>query len=50
MNLEHAIDFIREDEMVEVTRKSLRLRKTILSAQQRQLNRSSKKKAAVIYN
>ena len=47
MNLEHAIDFIREDEMLEVTPKSLRLRKTILSAQQRYLNRPSKKKAAV---
>jgi GTP-binding protein len=47
MNLEHAIDFIREDEMVEVTPKSIRLRKSILSAQQRHLNHSSKKKAAV---
>jgi GTP-binding protein len=47
MNLEHAIDFIREDEMVEVTPKSLRLRKTILSEQQRHLNCSPKKEAAV---
>jgi GTP-binding protein len=46
MNLEHAIDFIREDEMVEVTPKSIRMRKIVLSAQQRHLNRSSKKKAA----
>lgn len=46
MNLEQAIDFIREDEMVEVTPKSIRLRKTVLSAQQRHLDRSSKKKLA----
>ncbi len=44
MTLEQAIVFIREDEMVEVTPKSVRLRKTILSAQQRHLNRASKKK------
>jgi GTP-binding protein len=31
MSLEHAITFIREDEMVEVTPKSIRLRKAILS-------------------
>jgi len=35
MTLERAIHFIREDEMVEVTPKSIRLRKTTLSAQQR---------------
>ena len=35
MTLEQAIHFIREDEMVEVTPKSIRLRKTILSAQER---------------
>jgi len=46
ITLEHAIDFIREDEIVEVTPKSIRLRKTILSAQQRHLNRPSKKKLA----
>jgi GTP-binding protein len=45
MTLEAAIDFIREDEMVEVTPKSIRLRKTILSAQQRHLNRSIQRKA-----
>ena len=39
MTLERAIDFIREDEMVEVTPKSIRLRKTMLSAQQRQRTR-----------
>jgi GTP-binding protein len=35
MTLERAIHFIREDEMVEVTPRSIRLRKTVLSAQQR---------------
>jgi GTP-binding protein len=47
MTLEHAIAFIREDEMVEATPKSIRLRKTILSSQQRHLNHASKKKAAM---
>ncbi|MCP4691624.1 MAG: translational GTPase TypA, partial [Desulfobacterales bacterium] len=40
MTLERAIHFIREDEMVEVTPKSIRLRKTILSAQKRYRQRS----------
>jgi GTP-binding protein len=35
MNLEQSIEFIREDEMVEVTPKSIRLRKKILKANQR---------------
>ncbi|MDP2643306.1 MAG: translational GTPase TypA [Desulfobacterales bacterium] len=35
MTLERAIHFIREDEVVEVTPLSVRLRKTVLSAQQR---------------
>jgi GTP-binding protein len=35
MTLERAIHFIRADEMVEVTPRSIRLRKTVLSAQQR---------------
>jgi len=35
MNLEHAIEFIREDELVEVTPGSVRLRKKILAAQKR---------------
>ena len=35
MNLEQAIEFIAEDEMVEVTPKSLRLRKKVLQANQR---------------
>jgi GTP-binding protein len=35
LNLEEAIEFIREDELVEVTPKSIRLRKKILKANQR---------------
>jgi GTP-binding protein len=35
MNLEQAIEFIAEDEMVEVTPKSLRLRKKVLQANRR---------------
>jgi GTP-binding protein len=35
LNLEQAIEFIREDEMVEVTPASIRLRKKILKANQR---------------
>ena len=35
MNLEQAIEFIREDELVEVTPKSIRLRKKILKSNQR---------------
>lgn len=35
MSLERAIHFISDDEMVEVTPKSIRIRKTILSAQER---------------
>lgn len=42
MTLEHSLNFIRDDEMVEITPKNIRLRKTILSAQQRQLNRNKK--------
>ena len=37
MTLERAIQFIREDEMVEVTPASIRLRKSILSAQRRKV-------------
>lgn len=44
MTLEDAINFIQEDEMVEVTPKSIRLRKTILSAQKRHQMRGSLKK------
>jgi GTP-binding protein len=35
LNLEQAIEFINEDEFVEVTPKSIRLRKKILPANQR---------------
>jgi GTP-binding protein len=35
LNLEQALEFIREDELVEVTPKSIRLRKKILKANQR---------------
>jgi GTP-binding protein len=39
MTLERAINFIRDDEMVEVTPKSIRLRKTVLDAQKRNMIR-----------
>ena len=35
LNLEQAIEFIRDDELVEVTPKSIRLRKKVLKANQR---------------
>jgi GTP-binding protein len=35
LNLEQAIEFIRDDEYVEVTPKSIRLRKKILKSNQR---------------
>ncbi len=35
MNPEQAIEFVREDEMVEITPKSIRLRKKILQANRR---------------
>jgi GTP-binding protein len=35
LNLEQAIEFVREDELVEVTPKSIRLRKKVLKANQR---------------
>ena len=44
MTLEYAINFIREDEMMEVTPRSIRLRKTILPAQHRHQMRSPKQK------
>ncbi|MDT8272147.1 MAG: EF-Tu/IF-2/RF-3 family GTPase, partial [Desulfomonilia bacterium] len=47
MSLEKALQFIREDEMVEVTPKSVRLRKTDLSAQKRHCLSVARKKAAV---
>ena len=41
MNLEQAIEFIAEDELVEVTPKSLRLRKKILQANRRPKSRQA---------
>ena len=35
LNLEQAIEFVRDDEMVEITPKSIRLRKKVLKANQR---------------
>ena len=45
MTLEGAIHFIKEGETIEVTPKSLRLRKAVLSAKQRQVNAAAEKKA-----
>ncbi len=46
MTLERAIHFVRDDEMVEVTPQSIRLRKTILDAQKRYQAAGKKKVAA----
>ncbi len=46
MTLEHALHFVREDELVEVTPLSLRLRKTELSAQRRYQMAGAKKKGS----
>jgi len=43
MTIERALNFIKEDELVEVTPKSIRLRKRILSAQKRLAARNTKK-------
>jgi GTP-binding protein len=42
MTLEKAIEFIKDDEIVEVTPKSIRLRKAVLSAQKRHTMRGKK--------
>ncbi|MEF3255853.1 MAG: translational GTPase TypA [Deferribacterales bacterium] len=42
LTLEQAINFIAEDELVEITPKSIRVRKEILSAQDRHNNRNKK--------
>ena len=42
MTLQKAITFIRDDEMVEVTPKSIRLRKTVLQINERYRNRDRK--------
>lgn len=44
MTLEQAISFISDDELVEITPKSIRLRKAALTPQQRQLQFNTKKK------
>jgi len=44
MTLEKAIHFIRDDEMVEVTPQSIRLRKSVLNASQRQMIKAKEKK------
>ncbi|MFW5734914.1 MAG: translational GTPase TypA [Oceanidesulfovibrio sp.] len=46
MTLERAIHFIREDEYVEITPKSIRLRKKVLSSKDRHVLAGRKKKAA----
>ena len=43
MSLEQAIEFIKEDELIEVTPKSIRLRKKILQANRRYLRHLDKK-------
>jgi GTP-binding protein len=40
--MERVIEFIKDDEMVEVTPRSIRLRKTILSADKRHRRRAEK--------
>jgi GTP-binding protein len=44
LTLEQAISFIRDDELVEVTPQSIRMRKAVLSAQQRHLLRGAREK------
>ena len=44
LTLEQSISFIREDELLEITPRSVRMRKTVLSAQKRQTLRSSQMK------
>jgi GTP-binding protein len=45
LTLEQAINFIREDELVEITPLSIRMRKVVLSASKRHMLRSKKAKA-----
>ena len=42
LTIERAIQYIKEDEMVEITPKSIRLRKKILSAQNRKIDKNRK--------
>jgi GTP-binding protein len=44
LTLEQALNFIRDDEMVEITPKTIRLRKAVLSAQRRHQLRAVKHK------
>jgi GTP-binding protein len=44
MTLERALHFVREDEMVEVTPLSIRLRKSVLPAKDRHVLDGAKKK------
>jgi GTP-binding protein len=46
VTLEQAISFIREDELVEVTPRAVRMRKAVLSAQERHASRHKNKLAA----
>jgi GTP-binding protein len=41
MGLEQAIEFIKEDELIEVTPKSIRMRKKILEANKRHLDKKT---------
>ncbi len=50
MTLEFALHFVREDEMVEVTPESIRLRKNVLTAQKRHQLLGSKKKQSELKN
>jgi GTP-binding protein len=45
LSLEEAIEFITEDELIEVTPKSIRLRKTILDMAQRKRMQAAKRAA-----
>jgi GTP-binding protein len=45
LSLEEAIEFITEDELIEVTPKSIRLRKTILDMAQRKRIQAAKRAA-----
>jgi GTP-binding protein TypA/BipA len=47
LSLEQALEFCREDECVEVTPATVRIRKVLLSANDRQKNRGSRAKAAL---
>jgi GTP-binding protein len=47
LSLEQALEFCREDECVEVTPATVRIRKVVLSANDRQKNRGQRAKAAL---